>query len=194
MSYGLPPSPPPRDGRDRRHASRNRRALLAGLLLVPLIELAVAIRVGMQIGAPATVLLLLLGSATGVVLIQHEGVRAWQALARQAAARPDGSWPVRTGRQGPGHAVLRLLAGLLLAFPGFVTDVIGLLLLIPGVRNLLLPVLTRLVTRAFGGAVVRWGVARSGGHPYVQGEVIDVEVQEVTRAPRADDEEPPGPG
>lgn len=103
-------------------------ALLALLfLVVPFIELFLIIRVGEAIGAGATVGILVLVSVVGAWLVKREGL----GVLRRARAR------MRMG-EAPGteltDGVSILFAGALLLTPGFVTDVLGILLLVPPVR------------------------------------------------------------
>lgn len=155
--------------------------LLVVFLGMPLLEIYVIIQVGQQIGALPTVLLLLLESAFGAWLIKREGSRAWTAL-RTALG---------TGRLPGGEladAALILVGGTLLLTPGFVTDALGFLMVLPVTRPLARRVLGWLVARRAGSvAVRRFGVGRDGrlretpspqgrrpaaGSDVVQGEVV----------------------
>ena len=103
-------------------------ALLALLfLVVPFVELFLIIRVGEAIGAGATVGILVLISVVGAWLVKREGL----GVLRRAQAR------MRVG-EVPGteltDGVSILFAGALLLTPGFITDVLGILLLVPPVR------------------------------------------------------------
>lgn len=103
-------------------------ALLALLfLVVPFVELFLIIRVGEAIGAGATVGILVLISVVGAWLVKREGL----GVLRRARAR------MRMG-EVPGNeltdGVSILFAGALLLTPGFITDVLGILLLVPPVR------------------------------------------------------------
>jgi UPF0716 protein FxsA len=97
---------------------------LAGLLVT---EVAAVVAVGRQLGVLPTVLLLLAGLVLGGWLLRREGTRAWRAF---AAAVTEGRPPHREALDG----VLVLLGGLLVLFPGFVSDVLGLLCLLPPTR------------------------------------------------------------
>lgn len=94
---------------------------------MPVVELAVLIEVGTAIGALAVLALLVLAVVVGVSVVRRQGSAAFAALNRS----------VRTGtppsRELADAAVL-LMAGLLLIFPGFVTDVVAVLLLLPFTR------------------------------------------------------------
>lgn len=109
-------------------------------IVVPTTELAVLLYAGSHIGVIETILLILLTAAAGSFLAKREGLRAWQDIRKQAAE----GYP-------PGDAALDglfiLAGGLLLLFPGFITDVIGLMLLIPAVRKKLKPVLYRQIRK-----------------------------------------------
>jgi UPF0716 protein FxsA len=99
-------------------------------LLVPVVELAVIIQVGHVIGVWDTLGLLLVLSIGGAWLVKREGLGVVRRFQRQLEA---GAIPGKELADG----VLILLAGALLLTPGFVTDAVGLLLLLPPVRALL---------------------------------------------------------
>ncbi len=118
-------------GRPRRRWCGHARMLFRLLLLftvVPLVELALLIKVGQHIGAGATIGLVLLTGLGGAALARHEGWRTWIALQRDlAAGRLPGDRIV--------DALLILVAGILLITPGVLTDVVGLVLLLPLTRG-----------------------------------------------------------
>ncbi len=102
--------------------------LIAILFFGPLIELYVLIRVGASIGALSTILLCVLTAVLGGVIIRYQGLQLlWQARAQLAAGMP----PMATTL----HGAMLALAGLLLFVPGFVSDALGFLLLVPAVRR-----------------------------------------------------------
>jgi UPF0716 protein FxsA len=96
-------------------------------VLLPLAELYVIIQVGHAIGAVSTIALLLLISAAGAWLMKREGMNVWRRFQHQVEA---GHVPGREIADG----VMILSAGALLLAPGFLTDTVGLLLLLPPVR------------------------------------------------------------
>ena len=103
-------------------------ALLALLFIVlPIIELAVIIQVGQAIGVFNTIAALLVVSIVGAWLVKREGMSVWRRFQQQV------QMGVVPGRE-IGDGVLIMLAGALLISPGFVTDIVGLLLLLPPVR------------------------------------------------------------
>ena len=141
--------------------------LIAAFILVPIVEIYVIIQVGQVIGALWTILLLIADSIFGSWLVKHEGRRAWEAL---TIAIQSGRMPAKELADG----ALILVGGTLMISPGFVTDVVGILLILPFTRPLARRLLTRYVTRRF--AQVRYDAHRPGGEPggpTVRGEVID---------------------
>jgi UPF0716 protein FxsA len=144
--------------------------VLIAFLVVPLLELWVLIQVGQAIGVGWTLLLLVADSVLGTWLIKREGAKAYAAL-RDELQR--GRMPTRELADG----ALIVLGGALMLSPGFVTDVFGVLLLLPFTRPFGRRVLTALVARRVTTVVTgRPGTTRRPGHgddSVVRGEVID---------------------
>jgi UPF0716 protein FxsA len=110
-------------------------------LVLPIAELAVILQVGQLIGPWYTILLLLAVSAAGAWLVKREGLGVIRRFRRQLDA---GAIPGKELADG----VLILFAGALLLTPGFITDCVGLLLLLPPVRAVIrASVLRRFVPR-----------------------------------------------
>ncbi len=107
------------------------RIIFILFLLVPLLELYLLIKVGSDIGGLATIALCLLTAAIGGLLVRLQGLQTLFDAQRQMA---QGRLPAEAGV----HGVMIAAAGVLLFLPGFATDTIGFLLLIPLVRNLLI--------------------------------------------------------
>ncbi|HEU0101678.1 MAG TPA: FxsA family protein [Mycobacteriales bacterium] len=147
--------------------------LVLALIAVPIVELYVILQVGQQIGALATVVLLVAVSLLGAALLRREGARAWRAF-REATLR--GRVPAREVADG----FLVLLAGALLLTPGFATDVVGLLLLLPPVRAVLRRWLTSYATRAMIDGLTAGPPGGGPGRPPGRGSerVIDGDVVE----------------
>jgi UPF0716 protein FxsA len=101
--------------------------LIFVFVVIPLVELAVFVQVAQWIGVPETVLLLLLVSILGIFVVRHQGIGVYRRVREQLRA---GVVPAADLVNG----LLVLIAGLLLIVPGFVTDALGLLLLLPPVR------------------------------------------------------------
>jgi UPF0716 protein FxsA len=96
-------------------------------LVVPLVELYVIIQVGQEIGALPTIGLLVLSSIVGTALMRSQGRAVWRRFGATVAA---GRVPAREVLDG----VLVIVGGALLLAPGFITDVLGILLLAPPSR------------------------------------------------------------
>jgi len=105
--------------------------LLALVIGVPLIELYVLIKVGSFIGALPTIVLTLLTAALGIWLVRLQGLGVLARVGRSLAADELPALDLMDG-------ALLLVAGLFLLLPGFVTDALGFLLLIPPVRHWLI--------------------------------------------------------
>jgi UPF0716 protein FxsA len=136
---------------------------------VPLIEIVVLIQVGQAIGAWWTILLLVADSVFGAWLIKHEGRRALAALSESLSA---GRMPARELADG----ALIVLGGALMLSPGFVTDLFGVLCILPMTRPLARRGLShffaaQLTTGSFGPDVQRPRPDPSGD--VIQGEVVD---------------------
>jgi UPF0716 protein FxsA len=97
-------------------------------IVVPFIELFVIIEVGRAVGAPATIGLLIAISVVGGWLVKREGLGALRrAQARMRMGEVPGSELI--------DGLLILFAGALLLTPGFLTDLLGISLLVPPVRS-----------------------------------------------------------
>ena len=149
--------------------SRRRRVttwlLFVAFVVVPLVEIYVLIQVGHVIGAWWTILLLVLDSILGTWLIRREGSRTWQAL---RLALSTGRMPARELADG----ALILVGGTLMLTPGFVTDALGILLILPVTRPLARRLLTQVVARRLVPPnATRPGPGSDGS--VVRGEVVD---------------------
>jgi len=114
--------------------------LAIAFILVPLAELAVLIAVGDVIGLVPTLILLLAVSLAGAWLAKHQGLAAWR---RFQLALAEGRMPTVEVADG----AMILLAGALLLTPGFLSDVVGILLLLPPTRALARRLAPRLAER-----------------------------------------------
>ena len=114
--------------------------LVALFVLVPIVELAVIIQVGQALGVLQTLLLMVVVSVVGAWLVKREGIGVWRKAQRQLEL---GSVPGRELIDG----ALIMLAGALLLTPGFVSDCVGILLLLPPVRAVLRGLVIRRLRR-----------------------------------------------
>jgi UPF0716 protein FxsA len=105
------------------------RLLLPILLLaLPIGEIAVFIKVGQWIGVVGTIALVLLSAVAGVFLLRHQGLRSLRRINRDLR---DGRFAEKDLAEG----FLVFVAAILLIIPGFLTDIIALLLLTPPARH-----------------------------------------------------------
>jgi UPF0716 protein FxsA len=136
-------------------------------LLFPFLELALLIKVGGSIGVLPTLLLVLAGIVLGSLCMRLAGL-AVALRAREMLAR--GEQPEAAMLEG----MFIALGGLLLFLPGFISDVIGLLCLLPLTRRLLAGYLLRRIEaqslhrRAFTGAMQ--GDSSSARNQVIEGE------------------------
>jgi UPF0716 protein FxsA len=126
-------------------------ALIAIFVVVPLAELYVIFKVvGPALGAPLTIALLAADSLAGAWLMKSQGRAVWRRFNETMAA---GRIPHREIVDG----VLVIFGGAFLITPGFITDILGFLLLIPPTRSLFRRSLQRrLEVRAVGSAGRRY--------------------------------------
>ena len=101
--------------------------LVALFVLVPIAELAIIIQVGQLLGLWWTIALLIADSVLGSLLMRSQGRAAWR---RFTAAVQAGRPPAREVADG----VLIIFGGALLLTPGFLSDIAGLLFLLPPTR------------------------------------------------------------
>ena len=112
-------------------------------IVVPIAEIYVIIQVGQAIGILWTILLLIADSIIGARLLSWQGRRAWLRF-QEAVAK--GRVPHREVMDG----VLIIVGGAFLLAPGFITDIVGAILLIPPTRSLVRRVLARaIIARRF---------------------------------------------
>jgi UPF0716 protein FxsA len=109
-------------------------------IVVPIAEIYVIIQVGQAIGALWTILLLIADSIIGARLLSWQGGRAWARFQEAIAA---GRVPHREVLDG----ALIIAGGAFLLTPGFITDIVGLVLLVPPSRALIRRALTRAIVR-----------------------------------------------
>jgi UPF0716 protein FxsA len=125
--------------------------LILLFIAVPIVEIYVIVKVGELIGVLPTLALLLADALLGSLLLRHQGRGAWR---RFNAALAERRFPGREVADG----LMIAVGGTLLLTPGFVTDVFGLVLLVPPTRAIV-----RRLMRAY--ATHRFTVVTIGGHP-----------------------------
>jgi len=133
-------------------------SLRLGFVVGVVAEIAVIVLLANVIGGWATFFLMLATALLGGLVIRKEGLRAWRAI-RDAVQAGD--------RQPPelGASQAAMAGGFLLVLPGFVTDAIGLLLVLPASRNW--------ARRVFGRALRAGRPRQRPAGPVIPGDVVD---------------------
>ena len=139
-------------------------------------EVLATVLVAESIGAWRTFAWFVLAFVVGLIVMRRAGAQAWRALrGANSGATPSAAVA--------GDTVLLFVAGLLLAIPGFLTDVVGLALLVPPVRHGVRSWLARSANRRFSTMRATFTTVRlSDGSIVIPGEVVE------------DDPSPPEPG
>ena len=140
--------------------------ILLVLISLPLLEIAVLVALGSKIGVLATISLVILTSALGSLLLKLEGPSAFSRLQAELQAG-------RLPEKELANTAMIVLASVFLIIPGFVSDVIGLLLFLPPVR--------KFVIRSLAG---RFTVVREYGYRE-EGGVVDLDENDYRRTDEA---------
>jgi UPF0716 protein FxsA len=166
--------------------------LILLFIVVPVAELYVIIKVGELIGVVPTLILLLADALLGSMLLRHQGRGAWRRFNEALAAR---RFPGREVVDG----ALIIVGGTLLLTPGFLSDIVGLFLLVPPTRAIARRLLKRFTFGRFaviampGGGRGSFGPPTDGGRRPSRDYDFDATAEEVSddngqepRLPRTD--------
>lgn len=145
-------------------------------IVVPILELAVIIQIGQAIGVLQTIALLIADSVLGAALMRSQGRAVW---IRFNTALAEGRLPGREVMDG----ALVIFGGALLLTPGFLSDVLGLILLLPPTRAVVRKLLaarygSRLMATAASGAQSR-AFGFGGASPPRYDDVVDSDATDV---------------
>jgi UPF0716 protein FxsA len=151
--------------------------LILLFIAVPIVEIYVIVRVGELIGVLPTLALLVADALLGSLLLRHQGRGAWR---RFNAALAERRFP---GREVADGLMIAVGATLLLT-PGFVTDVFGLILLLPPTRAIVRRLLRAYVSRRI--AVVSVGGPPPGAGPAGRPYDFDATAEELDDRTRLD--------
>lgn len=145
------------------------------LLFIPILEIAVFILVGGQIGVVTTLALILVTAIIGSILLRIQGFNTLNNIQMRAAA---GEIPGKDLVNG----VMIMIAGVLLLTPGFVTDSIGFLLFFPPFRHFLWSsIASKIVVKTESA----FNQARNPQHRQDDG-VVDLDPSEYSETPNPD--------
>jgi UPF0716 protein FxsA len=149
--------------------------LVVLFIVVPIAELYVIIKVGELIGLWPTLALLFADAILGSLLLRHQGRGAWRRFNEALAAR---RFP---GKEVADGAMI-VIGGTLLLAPGFITDIAGLILLIPPTRAIIRRLFRSYFSRRFvvvGNIPGAFGGRGPGGAAPSRDYDIDVTAEEV---------------
>jgi len=132
--------------------------LVALFIVIPIVELYVIIQVGSLIGVWPTIALLLADAILGSMLLRHQGRGAWR---RFNAALAERRFPGKEVADG----LLIAIGGTLLLTPGFLTDIVGAIFLIPPTRAIVRRLLRGYVGRRFVVMGAPGGFGAAGPKP-----------------------------
>ena len=127
--------------------------LLLLFIAVPILELYGIYLLGDAIGIVPTLLLLALDSVLGTVLLRSQGRAVWQRFNEAMAA---GRMPHREVQDG----VAVIFGGAFLITPGFITDIVGVLLLLPPTRAVILRIGARVIAKRMTARITVAGAPR----------------------------------
>ena len=131
--------------------------LLLSIILVPIVEIYLFIKIGSQIGAFNTISLIFITAIIGVFYARYEGLNTLKSGLRQLIKNELPAYELMSG-------TAIAFAALLLIIPGFATDIIGFLLIFPVSRKLILGK----ITNKFKNETVK-------KKPYIEGEFEEME-------------------
>ena len=147
--------------------------IFALFLLVPLIEIALFITVGGWLTLWPTLAIVVLTGVLGAFLVRWQGINVLRDI-RRAGVTGDPFSPLA-------HGALILIGGFMLMLPGFFTDSIGFLLMVPPLRRVLIRYLAK---RVKSGSLNMRGFASQQRRQAAAEDWVDAEFEEV--APKSD--------
>ena len=106
-------------------------SVLLSIILVPIVEIYLFIKIGAKIGAFNTILLILLTAITGIIYARYEGLNTLRSAYLQLVKQETPIYEIIS-------SAAIAFAALLLIIPGFATDLVGFLIIIPFTRKLFL--------------------------------------------------------
>ena len=133
------------------------------LVILPIIELWIILKVGSVVGTWAAIFLILLTAALGAAMLRKQG---FSTLLRARQKMQAGQMPAREMAEG----LMLALSGALMLTPGFVTDAIGFFLLVPQVRSRLIEKFQGDIVFADSGNMGRQHSPINGSETIIEGE------------------------
>ena len=131
--------------------------VLLSIILIPIIEIYLFIKIGAQIGALNTILLILFTAATGIIYARYEGLNTLRAGFTQMIINKTPAYEMISG-------AAIAFGALLLIIPGFATDILGFLMIFPLTRKLI-----------FGKVSTKFQSQKEDKNNFIDGEFEDIE-------------------
>ena len=131
--------------------------VLITIILVPIIEIYLFIKIGGQIGAFNTISLIFITAVIGIIYARYEGLNTLKSGFSQLVNNELPAYEIISG-------AAIAFAALLLIIPGFATDVLGFLLIFPFTRKII-----------FGRFINKFKDETKNKKPYIEGEFEDIE-------------------
>ena len=135
-------------------------SVLTAIILVPIIEIYLFIKIGSQIGALTTIILIFLTAILGIIYARYEGVNTLKSGFVQLVKNELPIYEIVSG-------AAITFAALLLIIPGFATDIIGFLLIFPFTRNLILKILSS-----------KFQLKKKKNEKFIDGEYEDIDKED----------------
>ena len=132
-------------------------SVLLSIILVPIVEIYLFIKIGAKIGALNTILLIFITAITGIIYARYEGLNTLRSAFSQIIKQETPAFEIISG-------AAIAFAALLLIIPGFVTDIIGFLIILPITRKLI-----------FGKVSTKIKKRESNKQNFIDGEFEDIE-------------------
>ena len=131
--------------------------ILLGIILIPIIEIYLLIKIGSQIGAISTILLIFITAIVGIYYAKYEGLNTLKSGFLQLSKNQSPTYEVISG-------AAIAFAAVLLIIPGFFTDVVGFLLIFPISRKII-----------FGKLTKKYKKENNLKNDYIDGDFEDIE-------------------
>ena len=137
---------------------------IALFILIPIIEISLFIEIGSIIGSFYTIMLIFVTAIVGVFFVRQQGISTFQKLTSQLQNLET---PVQTMFEG----LVILISGILLITPGFFTDALGFLGLIPFSRIIFIKLVASYI-------LSRYGKQNNQNENTIEGEFIDIDEED----------------
>ena len=135
-------------------------SVLIAIILIPVIEIYLFIKIGSQIGALTTITLIFVTAILGIIYARYEGLNTLKSAFVQLIKNEIPVYEIISG-------AAITFAALLLIIPGFATDIIGFLLIFPFTRNLIIKYMSP-----------KFQTKKNTDENFIEGEYEDIEKED----------------